>query len=132
MKHLIVFILCLFCASFETSAIYSVDNQSITGINPVSSSLNAPVFKPKKLSYKQRVVLKYLKYKEKASTNKAARGFLVAGVIFLIVGVVALVSSQNQPSDLNGLSNGCLGAFLGIGALIVSAVMFIAAAVAAI
>jgi hypothetical protein len=127
MKFFIAFILCLFCTSFNTSAIYSVDNQGITSINTVVPS-------PKKLSYKERVTLKYLKFKVKATTNKAARGFLVAAIIFLIIGIIATFSGRRstQSMPLDNVADGCLSVVIGIVSLIISGVMFIAAAVAAI
>lgn len=127
MKFFIAFILCLFCTSFNTSAIYSVDNQGITSINTAVSS-------PKKLSYKERVALKYLKYKAKVTQNKATRGFLAAGVIFLILGVVFIGLSRdfNQSGNLPDAADGCLTGILGIVSVIISAVMFIVAGITAI
>jgi hypothetical protein len=125
MKFLIAFILCFFCVSFDTSAIYSVADHGI-------SAKYAPSFTPKKPTYKERVVLKYLKLKAKAAkSDKKTRRFAIA-LAFLVVGIVltVLARQSNQASPPNGFigsSDGCLKAVLALLSFATSLVFLIIA-----
>ena len=128
MKIFIAFIVCFFCSTVEMSAIYGVEKQGV-------SMPQAVVSTPKKLTYKERVALKYLKFKAKvAKTYQATRGFAVAAALFLIIGIVLTASSNrsNQSGGIVDKGEGCLTSLLAIVAFVISGVLFIAAAVAAI
>jgi hypothetical protein len=127
MKLFIAFLLCFLSTSYPISAIYSVEKQQI-------STKKTDNINPKQLSYKERVAVKYLKFKAKATKNKAVRGFLTAAVLFLIIGIALSSSSRrsNQSGNLVETADGCLTGFFAIASFIASLVMFIAAAVAAI
>ncbi len=123
MKFLIAFILCLFCNSFETAAIYTVAKQDIATTYPT-------VILQKKLTYKERVVLKYLQLKA-AKPNKRTR-FLIAAAILLAIGIgltfAARQTNQSQPKNGFVPSNeGCLKTVLALVSYAASLVLFIVA-----
>jgi hypothetical protein len=128
MKLVIAFVLCFFCNSFETAAIYSVKNQGI-------STTYSPVFTPKKLSFKERVMLKYLKLK--AVKNKKKSRLFIASVIFLAlaIGLTFAARKSNQSSPKNGFigtNDGCLKAVFAILSFLTSVVLFIVALVTSV
>jgi hypothetical protein len=123
MKFLIAFILCLFCNSFETVAIYRIANDGIVTTYPTVST-------PKKPTYKERVALKYLKLKTAKSTKKTR--IFVAAIIFLAIGfVLTLLARQaNQAQPKNGFTGsnaGCLMAVLALVSYATSLILFIVA-----
>ena len=123
MKFLIAFILCFFCNSFETAAIYSIAKDGIVTTYPTVGT-------PKKPTYKERVALKYLKLKAAKSTKKTR--IFVAAIIFLAIGIVLtlLARQANQAQPKNGFTGsnaGCLMAVLALVSYATSLVLFIVA-----
>jgi hypothetical protein len=128
MKFLITFILCFFFNSFETAAIYEVGSQGISTTFPI-------VVTPKKLSFKERVALKYLQLK--AAKSKKKTRFFIAAVVFLFLGVFLTFSARqtNQASPPNGFTGsneGCLKAVLALVSYATSLVLFIVALVTSV
>jgi hypothetical protein len=127
MKLIIAFILCFFCNTHQTP-IYSVQNEGIP-------TTHRPVFEPKKWSFKERVMQKYLKLKA-ARSQKKARLFIAAG-IFLALAIVltfaARKSNQSSPPNgFTGTNDGCLKAVFAILSFGTSIVLFIVALVTSV
>jgi hypothetical protein len=128
MKLVIAFVLCFFCNSYETAAIYSVKNQGVFSTYP-------PTVVPKKLTFKERVMLKYLKLK--ASKSKKKTRLFVASAIFLAlaIGLTFAARKSNQASPPNGFigtNDGCLKAVFAILSFVSSIVLFVVALVTSV
>jgi hypothetical protein len=125
MKYVVVFIFCLFCNSFETSAIYSTEKQIV--FTPHSTILT-----PKKLPYKERVALKYLKLKEKSSKKMR---YLLAAAIFLAIAIGLTIAARKSNASVpkngfTGSNDGCLKGVLALVSFVTSVVLFVVAIVA--
>jgi hypothetical protein len=99
------------------------------------STTYRPVFEPKKWTFKERVMQKYLKLKA-ARSQKKARLFIAAG-IFLALAIVltfaARKSNQSSPPNgFTGTNDGCLKAVLAILSFGISVVLFIVALVTSV
>jgi hypothetical protein len=129
MKFLIAFILCFFCNSFETAAIYNITK------NGIVATYSTTVGAPEKPTYRERVALKYLKLKAAKSTKKTR--IFVAAIIFLALGIVltllARQSNQSQPKNgFTGSNAGCLMAVLALVSYATSLVLFIVALITSV
>jgi hypothetical protein len=110
MKYLLAFMLFL-CGTSEASAIYSVHRHGNFVVNSaVSSSANLVISPTKKLSYKKRVMLNYVKLKAKlkAKLSDEALTFVITGAIFLLLGVVILAKGSNNNNN-NSTPQGGVG-----------------------
>jgi hypothetical protein len=128
MKFVITFILCFCFNSYETAAIYEVGQHGVLTTHPTVTT-------PKKLTFKERVVLKYLKLKA-AKTTKKTR-FFIAAIIFLAAGIFLTISARqsNQAVPRNGFTGsneGCLKAVFALLSYATSLILFIVALVTSV
>jgi hypothetical protein len=128
MKFLIAFVLCFFCISFETSAVYSVEKQGI-------AASHTPVFTPERLTYKERVMQKYRQLKA-APVNRKKRLFIASAIFLLLgLGLTFAARKSNQASPPNGFigtNDGCLKAVLALVSFATSIVLFVVALFASV
>ena len=114
MKYLLLFMFCISLSSFETSS-HFVQNQVVLRNNNTITR--------EKLSYKQRVMVKYLKLKARYIGHNRGKVLLILGGIFLVLGLVLISAAPNSANP----ANGCLGYVVGIVCLCISGAAFIQA-----
>ena len=115
MKYLLLFMFCISLSSFETSSHY-VQNQVVLSNNNTITR--------EKLSYKQRVMVKYLKLKARIVKHKTTVAVIV-GAFFLVLGIGFIRISNTKKGCLGGL----LEALIGLASLCISLIAFIIALV---
>ena len=118
MKYLLLFMFCISLSSFETSS-HFVQNQVVLNNNNTITR--------EKLSYKQRVMVKYLKLKARFVVNHRTKLWVIVGSIFLVLGIF-LVSVVGAKKNYDAF----VGYGLGLVSLCLSFVAFMLAIMSSI
>jgi hypothetical protein len=102
--------------------------------NPTNRVVHARMTTPKKLRYKERVILNFQKYKSKfkAKLSDVALTFVITGAILLLLGVVILAkgnkkSNNSTPQGGVGNESAALAAVLGVVMVVASILCFLIA-----
>lgn len=89
MKYFITFLLLVFAPS-------SIPNTAFAATNPIHAVQGWTILPHKKLSFKEKLLLKFFKNGEDKEKLDKANGFLLIGLLLLILTVVLFVVSDNK------------------------------------
>jgi hypothetical protein len=132
MKFVIAFMFIFLTNCFTPSASFAVVNSNTTAYSPVL--LN------KKLTYKERVLLKHAHLKAKfANSDQFIRKLLISGGVLLILGLIVVIRFNRLVSPNNSMNLSIseavregLAYLFAIAALIVSGLLFLTALILSI